>query len=101
MTLRALRVLILGLYLVAATPVQAAQSAANTDDAVLAMRVKAALMGDETTQAGTITVDSLRGVVELSGVVPSQAAKAQAAQVAQSVKGVTAVRNKLEVRPGP
>jgi hyperosmotically inducible periplasmic protein len=68
------------------------------DDAVITTRVKAALVGDPATKARNIEVETSRGVVQLSGAVGSEDAKAEAERVAGTVKGVRAVRNKIDVR---
>jgi len=47
----------------------------------------------------TINVDVDKGVVTLTGTVASAAQKARAEAVAQSVEGVTGVRNQLKVAP--
>lgn len=67
------------------------------DDQTITARVKAALVEDETTKARQIDVNVNRGVVELAGNVDTQAAKGRAAQIAQSIEGVTDVRNNLLV----
>jgi len=74
------------------------QAGANTDDAVISMRVKAALIGSPATKASQITVESQRGVVQLSGFVDSPNMRATAEQIARGVKGVTQVQNELMLR---
>lgn len=67
------------------------------DDGVLTTRVKTALIGDERTKARQIDVETFRGVVQLNGFVDSAAAKTAAASVARSIRGVTTVKNNLQV----
>lgn len=69
------------------------------DDSVLTTKVKAALTGNETTRAREINVETLRGVVQLSGFVGSNAEIAEATKVASSVTGVKEVNNKLAIKP--
>jgi hyperosmotically inducible protein len=68
------------------------------DDSVLTGKVKAALIGDPVTKAREISVETLRGVVQLSGFVDSAAERDQATKVAQAVTGVREVRNDLAIK---
>ncbi|MFO1454745.1 MAG: BON domain-containing protein [Steroidobacteraceae bacterium] len=70
------------------------------DDAVVTTRVKAALIGDKTTKARKIDVETEQGIVQLNGFVDTAAEKTQAAKLARGVDGVKEVRNNLDVRPG-
>ena len=74
------------------------RSAGETiDDGVLTTRVKTALIGDARTKARQIDVETFRGEVQLNGFVDTAAAKTAATSVARSVKGVTTVKNNLQV----
>ncbi|MBN9425013.1 MAG: BON domain-containing protein [Burkholderiales bacterium] len=66
-------------------------------DASITAKVKASLIGDETTKARQINVDTSRGVVKLTGAVDSQAAVDRAVQIARSTEGVHSVQNQLTV----
>ena len=80
-----------------ATPHQ--QSTGNyVDDVAITSRVKAALTAARLTDANEIRVETLKGVVELDGVVDSAAAKTQAAQIASESPGVQDVDNRLSIR---
>ncbi len=68
------------------------------DDGVITAEVKAKLIGDPTTKAYQINVESQKGVVQLAGFVDSNEAKTRAGELARGVKGVTSVRNDLEIR---
>jgi hyperosmotically inducible protein len=68
------------------------------DDSVLTTKVKAALIANPTTKARQINVETLRGVVQLSGFVDSAKEKDEATEVAKSVTGVKDVHNDLEVK---
>jgi osmotically-inducible protein OsmY len=84
----------------AALALSAGPAAADRDDAVSA-RVRQALVAAGLRDAAGIQVTTFNGAVELSGVVRSDDAKQQAARVTGLVRGVTAVRNSLEVQePG-
>jgi osmotically-inducible protein OsmY len=68
------------------------------DDSVITGKVKAALVADPTTKAHQISVETFKGVVQLSGFVDSSEARSRAGQVAQQVEGVKDVKNDLELR---
>jgi len=68
------------------------------DDSVTTTTVKAALIGDPITKARQISVETLHGVVQLSGFVDSEAERAQATVVAKGIAGVHEVRNDLTVK---
>ncbi len=74
---------------------------AYVDDATVTTRVKAKLAEDETVSAMAISVETLQGVVQLSGFAKSAAEKARAEQLARGTKGVTGVRNDIIVRAQP
>ena len=68
------------------------------DDSVITTKVKAALIGDPLTKARQISVETLHGVVQLSGFVDSSAERDQATVVAKGVAGVHDVHNDLAVK---
>ena len=79
------------------TPPQ--QSSDNyVDDVAITSRVKAALTAARLTDADAIRVETLKGVVELDGVVDSEAAKTQAERIASESPGVRQVDNRLSIR---
>jgi hyperosmotically inducible protein len=80
--------------------VRATDTTAGTtiDDSMLTIKVKAALVGNPVTKAREINVETLRGVVQLSGFVDSSKEKDEATEVAKSVTGVKDVHNDLEVK---
>jgi hyperosmotically inducible protein len=69
------------------------------DDATITTKVKAALAKDPDVKAYQVSVETYRGVVQLSGFVDSEANVRKAAQVAQSVSGVRSVKNDVRVKP--
>ncbi|MEJ7929126.1 BON domain-containing protein [Ramlibacter sp. AN1015] len=69
------------------------------DDKVTTARVKAKLLEDRTTGGMSINVDTLEGVVALSGFAKSPAEKSQAEALARATPGVRQVVNNLIVRP--
>ncbi|HTJ97283.1 MAG TPA: BON domain-containing protein [Rhodocyclaceae bacterium] len=68
------------------------------DDATITTRVKTRFAKDPTVSASRIKVDTVKGVVELSGHVSSNAEKAQAVAIAEAVPDVRSVRNNLTVK---
>jgi len=67
------------------------------DDSVLTVRVKAALVAEPSTKARQISVETLHGVVQLSGFVDSGEERAKAGSVARGITGVTDVHNDLAI----
>ncbi|HJW02364.1 MAG TPA: BON domain-containing protein [Azospira sp.] len=68
------------------------------DDSVITTKVKAAIFDDATLKTHEISVETVKGVVQLSGTVSSAAAVSKAAEVARSVRGVKSVKNELRVK---
>jgi hyperosmotically inducible protein len=67
-------------------------------DSVITAKVKAEMAKDREVSALHIKVDTdNKGVVQLSGTAKSQAEAEKAVQIANGVKGVTAVENKIVV----
>lgn len=77
---------------------QAVQSVATTaTDMTITTKVKAALAADDQLSALKIEVDTVQGVVSLTGPAPSAEAADRATTLAKAVEGVTEVQNKLVV----
>ena len=72
--------------------------AEKIDDSVLTAKVKAALIESPDTKAHEINVETMEGVVQLSGFVDDLAAKEAAAAVAKSVEGVKEVNNEINLK---
>ncbi|MBL8351285.1 MAG: BON domain-containing protein [Burkholderiaceae bacterium] len=70
------------------------------DDATLTTRVKAKFAADPTVSAMAISVETLKGVVQLSGFAKDESEKDAAARLARETSGVMAVRNDIVVRKG-
>lgn len=71
------------------------------DDSVITTKVKTALIGNPVTKARQINVETLKGVVQLSGFVDNGEEKAEAGRVAAQVSGVNDVRNDLSIKQAP
>jgi osmotically-inducible protein OsmY len=67
------------------------------DDSVLTTRVKAKFAEDKTVSAMAISVETFKGVVQLSGVAKSLAESALAEKLARETSGVVGVRNAITV----
>jgi hyperosmotically inducible periplasmic protein len=73
---------------------------AYAKDKEVASRIKTALYADPVTKGTSIKVQSLNGVVELSGFVDSQQEKDRAGQIANTTPGVVQVYNNLVLPTG-
>ena len=94
---------LVGATLVAATGCSVARNqqtvGSYVDDAGITAAVKAKFAEDRTVAATSISVETLKNTVQLSGFAKSQAEKDRAEALARSVKGVASVRNSIVVRP--
>lgn len=72
---------------------------AYVDDAAITTAVKAKFVDDKIVSAGSISVETLNGVVQLSGFAKTADEKSQAEQIARASKNVRSVRNDIVVRP--
>jgi hyperosmotically inducible periplasmic protein len=68
------------------------------DDTAITTRVKAKFAEDPTVSAMAISVETMRGTVQLSGFAKSLDEKMTAERLARSVSGVTSVKNDIVVR---
>lgn len=69
------------------------------DDTTITTRVKTKFAEDSTVSALAIGVETLKGVVQLSGFAKSTAERSRAEELARGTPGVSAVRNDIVVRP--
>lgn len=67
-------------------------------DTVITTKIKADLVKDPDLKAMDVHVETVQGVVMLSGFVPSEAERAKAVELARSVEGVTDVKSSLKVK---
>ncbi|MBS0633542.1 MAG: BON domain-containing protein [Verrucomicrobia bacterium] len=68
------------------------------DDSTITAKVKAILIKDDYVKAYQVSVETRKGVVQLSGFVDTADQKARAASDAATVKGVVSVQNDLIVK---
>jgi osmotically-inducible protein OsmY len=67
------------------------------DDATITTKVKAEMAKDKAVSATNIKVETTKGVVQLSGNAKTKAEAEQAVAIAKSTKGVTSVRNDIQI----
>ena len=72
---------------------------AYIDDAAITTGVKARFFEDKDVAGSSISVETLNGIVMLSGFAKSASERDNAERIARAVKGVKAVRNEIAVRP--
>lgn len=72
---------------------------ATIDDAQVTTRVKTALLNAPDVNATRIEVDTVQGVVTLSGGVRSETEREQAVAVARRISGVKDVKSTLQIQP--
>ena len=77
---------------------KADQAGQAIDDASITAAIKAKYLVDDTLKGLDISVDTVQGVVTLTGPVQSDTAKELATQIAQGVEGVVRVDNQLTVQ---
>ena len=68
------------------------------DDSVITTKVKSALLGDDAVKSSAISVETVKGSVQLSGFVDTLDQKSTAGKDAWTVSGVKDVRNNLIVK---
>jgi osmotically-inducible protein OsmY len=81
----------------ASTPKQSSTGEV-VDDSVITTKIKTELANDEFLKSFQISVETRKGIVELSGFVDSQNAKDKAGKIAHGVGGVKSVKNALIVK---
>ena len=78
---------------------QSAKTVQAVDDTEITTKVKTAIFSEPGLKTLQISVDTVKGVVTLSGTVDSQASSERARAVAGAVAGVREVINKLVATP--
>ena len=72
----------------------------NFDDGSITTSVKAKLAADEATSLTKISVQTVQGVVHLTGIVEAEAMMEHTAEIARQVRGVRSVVNNLVAQNG-
>jgi len=78
---------------------QGAKAALAFDDSEITTKVKAAIFAEPGLKPLQISIDTVKGVVTLTGMVDSQVNSDKARSIAGAVAGVKEVINKLVVKP--
>ncbi len=73
----------------------------NIDDLTITASVKARLVADKLSNLTRIDVDTVNGVVSLTGLVESEFEKRRAEDIASLVDGVEKIVNDLQVQKAP
>jgi osmotically-inducible protein OsmY len=68
------------------------------DDSAITAKVKAAIAKESTLAGYQVSVETYKGIVQLSGFVDSEKSRSKAGEVAAGVKGVKSVKNNLVVK---
>ena len=69
------------------------------DNSAITTKVKAAFAKDPAVSAMAVSVETFKGVVQLSGFVNTQLEKDRAEEIARGIRGVKSVTNSLIVKP--
>ena len=68
------------------------------DDSTITTKVKTEMLANKEVHAGSIHVETVGGVVHLSGFVPTETEKIRALEIAYSVAGVKSVSDGLLIQ---
>ena len=69
------------------------------DDTTITSKVKESFVADSQISASQIHVETMQGVVQLSGFTPSAKSEARAVTLARQVNGVHSVKDNIVVQP--
>ncbi|MGL6112248.1 MAG: BON domain-containing protein [Rubrivivax sp.] len=72
---------------------------AYIDDSAITTSVKARFVENTSVDAASISVETMKGTVMLSGFAKNATEKSTAESIAMKVPGVVAVKNQIAVRP--
>jgi osmotically-inducible protein OsmY len=90
--------LILAVGIAACTSTTGRTAGRNIDDAAITASVKTKLAEDSARTLTAVDVDTVNGIVYLTGTVPDATAKQRATQIARNVDGVARVENNLQTK---
>jgi len=68
------------------------------DDSAITTKAKTALLADDDVSGFQVSVETFKGVVQLSGFVNTQAQAQKAEQIVRTVKGVQGIKNNIVVK---
>ncbi len=90
---------LLGIALVGCAGTQTQESTGEYfDDTTITTKVKSKLLLSKETTGTAISVETFKGIVQLSGFVKSEQEKKRAGEIAEAVDGVKKVENKISIR---
>jgi hyperosmotically inducible protein len=69
----------------------------HVNDGTITAKAKAELIGAKDVKASRVHVKTRRGVVSLTGTVPSAAEKHRAQEIVEGISGVRSVKNRLKI----
>jgi hyperosmotically inducible protein len=90
--------MLITIFLACASTSKQESTGEYVDDSVITTKVKSLLAGDDFLKSFQISVETYKGIVQLSGFVDSQQTVDKASQISSSVKGVVSVKNDLIVK---
>ena len=90
--------LTLGEYADYKSQAQSTESSRVMNDSVITARVKADILKEEGLKGMRISVETYKGVVQLSGFVESKTQVARVEEIAKATEGVKSVKNSLVVK---
>ena len=99
MNVRTVRSYVAAIAIAAVAVLPTKAGAADRPDSWVTMKTKIALMTTEDLSTKDLNVDTVKGVVTLHGMVPTEAEKEKAEHVSMKVDGVKSVKNLLQVVP--
>lgn len=90
-----------GVAVVSGCAVQRGQESVGSyvDDAAITAKVKSRFVENKQVDAASISVETMRGTVMLSGFAKDGAERSSAESVAKGVSGVRSVKNEIMIRP--
>ena len=89
---------VLAAGLAACTSTTGRSAGRNIDDAAITASVKSKFAADSARTLTSVDVDTVNGIVYLTGTVPDAAAKQHASQIARRVDGVARVENNVQTK---
>ena len=98
---------LIGAFVACASTSKQESTGQYVDDSVITTKVKSQLAADDFLKSFETSVETYKGILQLSGFVDSQKAVDKAGEIARGVQGVKSVENDLNVKkyatgkPGP
>jgi len=90
---------LLGLFLISCSLFSGSETSGQyIDDTTITTKVKSQIFDDPNLKVLQVNVETMKGVVQLSGFVDSKQSEAKAVAIARKVRGVVSVKDDLVVR---